>query len=156
MVQDWQHRQPTGLVTEFALDFTQDTEEHTQISMDWQDVSWKKWKELPSVNHFSGVLVGGDQEGVLSFMLKDSTVDYRDEFKAPFEIDRANGKLNWVNNSSEFKLWSSGIDLQAKAVRANGDFSYAKAKQHNIADLAILAGISTDNAGEAWRYFPQN
>lgn len=59
LVQDWQHRQPTGLVTEFALDFTQDTEEHTQISMDWQDVSWKKWKELPSVNHFSGVLVGG-------------------------------------------------------------------------------------------------
>lgn len=155
LVQDWQHRQPTGLVSEFALDLTQGTEDHTQISMDWQDVSWKKWKELPSVNHFSGVLIGGAQQGILSFSLKDSIVDYRDEFKAPFEISNASGKLNWINNSSEFKLWSSGVNLQAKAVKANGDFSYAKAKQHDIADLAILAGISTDDAGEAWRYFPQ-
>ncbi|WP_265504168.1 AsmA2 domain-containing protein YhdP [Providencia rustigianii] len=155
MVQDWQHRQPTGVVTEFSLDLTQDLQDHMQISMDWQDVSWKKWKELPSVNHFSGVLMGNSQEGNLSFSLKDSIVDYRDEFKAPFEISSAKGKLHWVNNDSEFKLWGPSIDLQANSVWANGSFSYAQAKKSDVTDLAILLGISTDDAGNAWRYFPQ-
>ncbi len=41
MVQDWQHRQPTGVVSEFALDITQNMPENVQINMDWQNVSWK-------------------------------------------------------------------------------------------------------------------
>lgn len=64
-VQEWQHRQPKGLLSVFALDITPDQLEHTQIDMDWQDVSWKKWKQLPSVDHFTGVLVGNAQRGVL-------------------------------------------------------------------------------------------
>ncbi|HBO23065.1 MAG TPA: DUF3971 domain-containing protein [Providencia sp.] len=155
MVQDWQHRQPTGVVTEFSLDVTQDTVEHTQISMDWQDVSWKKWKQLPSVNHFSGVLNGGTDGGNLSFSLLNSDVDYQDEFKAPFEISRATGQLNWLNNDSEFKLWSQSLDVQAKSLWVNGEFTYAQAKKDPYADLAILAGIRLEDAGDAWRYFPQ-
>lgn len=155
MVQDWQHRQPTGVVSEFALDATQNRPESLQISVDWQDVSWKKWKELPSVDHFSGVLIGGMQSGGISFNLQDSKVDYRDEFKAPFNISTAKGQLYWVDNDSEFKLWSSALDVQARSLWANGEFRYAKAKKGNYADLAILAGIRLNDAGDAWRYFPQ-
>lgn len=155
MVQDWQHRQPTGVVSEFALDLTQNMPEHMQISMDWQDVSWKKWKALPSINHFSGVLAGSMQSGGASVSLQDSQVDYRDEFKAPFEIKTANGQLYWLDNDSEFKLWSPSLDVQAKSLWANGEFRYAKAKKGNYADLAILAGLRLDDAGDAWRYFPQ-
>lgn len=155
IVQDWQHRQPSGVISEFALDITQDMPEHTQISMDWQDVSWKKWKELPSVDHFSGVLVGGMQSGGAAIRLQDSIVDYRDEFKAPFEIKTAKGQFYWVDNDSEFKLWSPSLDLQATSIWANGEFRYAKAKKGNYADLAILAGLRLDDAGDAWRYFPQ-
>ncbi|MDD9340916.1 MAG: AsmA2 domain-containing protein YhdP [Providencia heimbachae] len=155
MVQDWQHRQPTGVVTEFSLDLTQDTLDHTQISMDWRDVSWRKWKQLPSVEDFSGVLAGDMEGGELSFTLQDSQIDYRDEFKAPFEINSAKGQLYWLNNDSEFKLWSKSLDVQAKSLWANGEFSYAEAKKNKSADLAILAGIRLDDAGDAWRYFPQ-
>ncbi|WP_369308690.1 AsmA2 domain-containing protein YhdP [Providencia rettgeri] len=155
MVQDWQHRQPTGVVSEFALDVTQNRPESLQISLDWQDVSWKKWKELPSVDHFSGVLAGGMQSGGISFNLQDSEVDYRDEFKAPFNISSAKGQLYWVDNDSEFKLWSPSLDVQATSLWANGEFRYAKAKKGGYADLAILSGIRLDNAGDAWRYFPQ-
>ena len=155
MVQDWQHRQPTGIVSEFSLDITQDTLEHAQVSMDWQDVSWKKWKQLPSVNHFSGVLSGGLQDGEFAFTLKDSNIDYQDEFKAPFEIDRAKGKIHWLDNESEFKLWSELLDVQAKSLWVNGEFTYAQEKKDKQDDLAILAGIRLDDAGDAWRYFPQ-
>ncbi|WP_275075777.1 AsmA2 domain-containing protein YhdP [Providencia rettgeri] len=155
MVQDWQHRKPTGVVSEFALDATQNKPESLQVSLDWQDVSWKKWKELPSVDHFSGVLIGGMQSGGISFNLQDSEVDYRDEFKAPFNISSAKGQLYWVDNDSEFKLWSSALDVQATSLWANGEFRYAKAKKGNYADLAILSGIRLDDAGDAWRYFPQ-
>ncbi|HGN1704339.1 TPA: AsmA2 domain-containing protein YhdP [Providencia rettgeri] len=155
MVQDWQHRQLSGVVNEFALDITQNMPEHTQISMDWQDVGWKKWKDLPSMDHFSGVLVGSMQSGGAAIRLQDSVVDYRDEFKAPFEIKTAKGQFYWVDNNSEFKLWSPSIDLQAKSLWANGEFRYAKAKKGNYADLAILAGLRLDDAGDAWRYFPQ-
>ncbi|WP_272517063.1 AsmA2 domain-containing protein YhdP [Providencia sp. PROV194] len=155
MVQDWQHRQPTGVVSEFALDITQNMPENVQINMDWQNVSWKKWKELPSVNHFSGVLIGGMQSGSATVSLQDSEVDYRDEFKAPFSIKTATGQFHWVNNASEFKLWSPSLELQAQSLWANGEFRYAKAKKGNYADLAILAGIRLDDAGDAWRYFPQ-
>ncbi|MGG4606630.1 AsmA2 domain-containing protein YhdP [Providencia sp. Me31A] len=155
MVQDWQHRQPSGVVNEFALDITQNMPENMQISMDWQDVGWKKWKELPSVDHFSGVLVGGMQSGGAVIRLQDSNVDYRNEFKAPFEIKTAEGQFYWIDNDSEFKLWSPSLDLQAKSLWANGEFRYAKAKKGNYADLAILAGLRLDDAGDAWRYFPQ-
>ncbi|TOM53782.1 hypothetical protein, partial [Vibrio parahaemolyticus] len=67
-------------------------------------------------------------------------------FKAPFEIKMANGQLYWLDNDSEFKLWSPSLDVQAKSLWANGEFRYAKAKKGNYADLAILAGLRLDDA----------
>lgn len=154
-VQEWQHRQPKGLLSVFALDITPDQLEHTQIDMDWQDVSWKKWKQLPSVDHFTGVLVGNAQRGVLSATLDKSYVDYEPQFKAPFQIDKARGQLYWQNDDNQFKLWSDQLDIQASSLWANGQFSFYQSKKSDDTDLSILAGVNIDNAGEAWRYFPQ-
>ncbi|MDX4946267.1 AsmA2 domain-containing protein YhdP [Providencia manganoxydans] len=154
-VQDWQHRQPKGLLSAFSLDITPDQLDHTQIDMDWQDVSWKKWKQLPSVDNFTGVLVGNMQRGVLEASLENSEVDYQPEFKAPFQISQATGQIHWLNDDKQFKLWSDGLDVQATSLWANGQFSFLKSKQTDEDDLSILAGIRVSDAGDAWRYFPQ-
>lgn len=155
IVQDWQHRSPKGLLSVFSLDVTAEQLDHAQLDMDWQDVSWKKWKQLPSVDHFTGVLVGGMQRGVLSMSLENSEVDYQPEFKAPFQVSQAEGLLYWQNDDQGFKLWSNTLDIRATSLWANGQFSFQQSKIGDDTDLSILAGIRTDDAGNAWRYFPQ-
>ncbi|MTB38929.1 MULTISPECIES: AsmA2 domain-containing protein YhdP [unclassified Providencia] len=154
-VQDWQHRQPKGVLSAFSLDITPEQLDHTQIDMDWQNVSWKKWKQLPSVDHFTGVLVGNMQRGVLDASLENSEVDYEPEFKAPFKVSKAVGRFYWQNDDSQFRLWSDSIDVQAISVWANGQFNFLTSKKRDESDLSILAGISVTDAGDAWRYFPQ-
>ncbi|EKT59610.1 AsmA2 domain-containing protein YhdP [Providencia burhodogranariea] len=154
-VQEWEHRQPKGLLSLFSLDITPEQTDHTEIDMDWQGVSWKKWKQLPSVDNFSGVLVGNMQRGVLNASLENSEVDYEPEFKAPFQIKKAQGQVYWQNDENQFKLWSDDLDVQAISLWANGQFSFLKSKTSDDEDLSILTGIRVDNAGDAWRYFPQ-
>ncbi|EKT59957.1 AsmA2 domain-containing protein YhdP [Providencia sneebia] len=154
-VQDWQHRQPKGLLSTFFLDITPDSRDFTELDMEWQDISWKKWKDLPSVDHFTGMIVGNMERGLIDISLKNSQVDYEPQFKAPFEISQAKGRLFWQNNKDEFKLWADELDIQAISLWANGQFSFLQSKQNDDVDLSILAGIRTDDAGNAWRYFPQ-
>ena len=153
-VQDWQVRQPTGLIKHFSLDITPTQAEQSQIALGWQDLEWKRWKSLPAVSGFSGELAGGKQQGALSFELAESIVDYQPMFKAPFDISQASGKIAWRDDNNGFELWSNGLDIQAKALWGNGDFRYQKDTQQK-ADLNILAGLRLSDAGEAWRYFPQ-
>ncbi|WP_313448626.1 YhdP family protein, partial [Pseudescherichia sp.] len=47
------------------------------------------------------------------------------------------------------------LDIEATGLRARGDFRYLK-PTHDEPWLGILAGISTNDAGQAWRYFPEN
>ena len=47
------------------------------------------------------------------------------------------------------------IDVQATGVRARGGFRYLQ-PQGDDPWLGILAGISTNDGGQAWRYFPEN
>ena len=47
------------------------------------------------------------------------------------------------------------IDVQATGVRARGGFRYLQ-PQDDEPWLGILAGISTNDGGQAWRYFPEN
>jgi len=63
--------------------------------------------------------------------------------------------LNWLRNDKGFQLDGRHIDVKAKAVHARGDFRYLQP----VGDepwLGILAGISTDDGSQAWRYFPEN
>ncbi|MCW2257724.1 uncharacterized protein (TIGR02099 family) [Providencia alcalifaciens] len=154
-VQEWEHRQPKGLLSLFSIDITPEQPDHTEIDMDWQGVSWKKWKQLPSVDNFTGVLVGNMQRGVLDASLENSEVDYEPGFKAPFQIKKAQGQVYWQNDENQFKLWSDALDVQATSLWANGQFSFLKSKKSDDEDLSILTGIRVDNAGDAWRYFPQ-
>ncbi len=62
--------------------------------------------------------------------------------------------LNWVNDDRGFMLDGRNIDVQATGVRAAGGFRYLQPKDDQPW-LGILAGISTDDGGQAWRYFPE-
>ncbi|WP_340609599.1 AsmA2 domain-containing protein YhdP [Xenorhabdus bharatensis] len=154
IVNDWQHRQPKGLIHSFALDITPELADSMDIAVKWQDVSWTRWKDLPSVNDFSGILAGNKQQGNVIFELKNSFIDYRQMFQAPFDIASGAGKIEWKNDQDGLKIWSQGLDLQAKSLWVNGDFNYTE-RRNKPPKLEMLAGIRLDDAGEAWRYFPQ-
>ncbi|PHM71399.1 AsmA2 domain-containing protein YhdP [Xenorhabdus kozodoii] len=153
-VKDWQHRQPKGMIDSFALDITPVLPAEMGIRLKWRGVSWLRWKELPSINQFSGMLAGNKQGGDLHFALKNSTIDYGNKFQAPLEIARSAGKVSWENAQNGMEVWSQGLDVQAKSLWLNGNFRYLKPRQGQPV-LAMLAGIRVNDLGEAWRYFPR-
>ncbi|MDC9605514.1 AsmA2 domain-containing protein YhdP [Xenorhabdus griffiniae] len=154
IVKDWQQRQPKGVIDNFALDITPALPDDMGIRLKWQDVSWLRWKELPSVNHFSGSLAGNKHWGKLNLALKNSTIDYGNMFQAPLEITRSEGQVFWKNGQDGMEVWSQGLDLQAKSLWLNGNFHYRKPHSKPPV-LAMLAGIRVNDLGEAWRYFPK-
>ncbi|OTA17495.1 TIGR02099 family protein [Xenorhabdus vietnamensis] len=153
-VKDWQHRQPTGMIDNFALDITPELPDDMGIRMKWRDISWLRWKELPAINHFSGMLDGNKQWGNLNFALKNSMIDYGSMFQAPLDITSSEGQIFWRNNQNGMEVRSQGLDLQAKSLWLNGNFHYLKPRDQQPV-LAMLAGIRVNDLGEAWRYFPK-
>ena len=152
-VRQWQYRQFSGTVSDFALDLTPDNFAHSAIEMRWQDVAWKRWQDIPSVEHFNGQLKGSLQQGEASFALADSLIDTGDLFKAPLNIQQGKGTLYWQHQDDNLALWNHGIDIQATSAWVNGDFRYEK--QGDDQQLSILSGVRVTNAGDTWRYLPE-
>ncbi|HGJ5897609.1 AsmA2 domain-containing protein YhdP [Arsenophonus apicola] len=152
-ISDWQKRQPKGQLIALALDITPDKPEKALIDVTWQDISWIRWKDLPSVSHFSGSLRGSQQGGVFSFNLNNSFIEYAPMFKAPLEISTGQGTISWSEEDNSRQIWSENLQLQAKSLSTTGDFRYLAIKDQPPI-LSILLGAQLTDAGEAWRYFP--
>lgn len=152
-VRQWQYRQFSGMVSDFALDLTPNDFERSAIDIKWNDVAWKRWQEIPSVEHFNGHLKGSMQNGQLNFALKDSEIDTGELFKAPLNIKSGSGTLYWQHQKDELSLWSQELDVQATSAWVNGDFRYEKQGDNQV--LSILTGVRVSNAGDAWRYLPE-
>ncbi|HAJ3962159.1 TPA: AsmA2 domain-containing protein, partial [Escherichia coli] len=80
---------------------------------------------------------------------------YETVFRAPLEIADGQATISWLNNNKGFQLDGRNIDVKAKAVHARGGFRYLQ-PANDEPWLGILAGISTDDGSQAWRYFPEN
>ncbi|CDG22965.1 conserved protein of unknown function [Xenorhabdus poinarii G6] len=155
VVKDWQRRQPKGVIDRFALDITPAFPDEMGIRLNWRDVSWLHWKELPAINHFSGMLAGNVQGGTLQFGLKNSVIDDGARFQAPLEIASSEGKIVWKKEHDGLAISGQGLDLQAKSLWLNGNFRYLKPHDKPPV-LAMLAGIRVNDIGESWRYFPKS
>lgn len=145
---------PKGFLSALALDIPLKQPEKAKFIARWQDVSWQPWSKLPGIEHFDGHAEGNLSAGYIQTNLTDSILPYEQVFKAPLEVKTASGQLYWSNNESGWKLWSKALDVQAKALWVNGDFSFSSSEEQG-SWLSILAGIHTDDAKEAWRYYPQ-
>lgn len=152
-VRQWQYRQFSGVVNDFALDLTPENFEQSAINLSWENVSWKRWQEIPSVQHFSGQLKGSVQRGELNFALADSEIDTGKLFKAPLNIEKGKGTVYWQHSGDNLSLWSQGLDVKATSVWIAGDFRYEK--QGEDQRLSILSGVRVTNAGDTWRYLPE-
>lgn len=145
---------PHGRLTHLGLDIPIEKLNDTQISAYWQDIGWKAWNALPGINHFNGNLNGNLAKGKLSIGLHDSLVDFPKMFREPIPIAQAAGEFNWLNNEQQIELWSQGLDIQAKSLWVNGDFSYIKPTSGKT-QLQILSGIHLYDVQDAWRYYPE-
>ena len=121
----------------------------------WSDLAWKQWKLLPGAEHFSGTLSGSVENGLLTASMKQAKMPYETVFRAPLEIADGQATISWLNNDKGFQLDGRNIDVKAKAVHARGGFRYLQ-PANDEPWLGILAGISTDDGSQAWRYFPEN
>ncbi|MDR9889715.1 AsmA2 domain-containing protein YhdP [Pseudenterobacter timonensis] len=151
----WEATQPSGQIKTLALDIPLQATDKIRFNAAWDDLAWKQWKMLPGAQHFSGTLEGSAENGRLTAQMRDATMPYKTVFRAPLEIKKGTATLSWLKNEKGFQLDGRHIDVTAKAVRARGDFRYLQ-PAHDEPWLGILAGISTDDGGQAWRYFPEN
>ncbi|HAI8717103.1 AsmA2 domain-containing protein YhdP [Escherichia marmotae] len=151
----WRSTQPSGKINTLALDIPLQAAEKTRFQASWSDLAWKQWKLLPGAEHFSGTLSGSVENGLLTASMKQAKMPYETVFRAPLEIVDGKAALSWLNNDKGFQLDGRNIDVKAKAVHARGGFRYLQ-PANDEPWLGILAGISTDDGSQAWRYFPEN
>ncbi|MFP3014658.1 MAG: YhdP family protein [Arsenophonus sp.] len=152
-INDWQKRKLKGKLIALALDIIPCKPEKTLIDLIWQDISWIRWKDLPSVSHFSGLLRGTKKVGMFSFNLNKSFVEYSPMFKEQLEIYTGNGTIFWSEEDNERQIWSKNLEIQVKSLWTRGNFSYLAPK--NIPPtLSILVGAKLTDISDAWRYFP--
>ncbi|MEC9494116.1 MULTISPECIES: AsmA2 domain-containing protein YhdP [Escherichia] len=151
----WRSTQPRGKINTLALDIPLQAAEKTRFQASWSDLAWKQWKLLPGAEHFSGTLSGSVENGLLTVSMKKAKMPYETVFRAPLEIADGKATLSWLNNDKGFQLDGRNIDVKATAVHARGGFRYLQ-PANDEPWLGILAGISTDDGSQAWRYFPEN
>lgn len=151
----WKTTQPTGNIDALALDIPLQATEKTRFQAVWRNLAWKQWQLLPGAEHFSGRAEGSVENGALSAKMENARMPYETVFRAPLEIASGVARLSWVKNEKGFMLDGRDIDVQAKAVHARGGFRWLQ-PEGDEPWLGILAGISTDDGGQAWRYFPEN
>ncbi|EES3068653.1 AsmA2 domain-containing protein [Escherichia coli] len=151
----WRSTQPSGKINTLALDIPLQAADKTRFQASWSDLAWKQWKLLPGAEHFSGTLSGSVENGLLTASMKQAKMPYETVFRAPLEIADGQATISWLNNDKGFQLDGRNIDVKAKAVHARGGFRYLQ-PAHDEPWLGILAGISTDDGSQAWRYFPEN
>lgn len=151
----WRSTQPSGKINTLALDIPLQAADKTRFQASWSDLAWKQWKLLPGAEHFSGTLSGSVENGLLTASMKQAKMPYETVFRAPLEIADGQATISWLNNDKGFQLDGCNIDVKAKAVHARGGFRYLQ-PANDEPWLGILAGISTDDGSQAWRYFPEN
>ncbi|HDJ9753918.1 TPA: AsmA2 domain-containing protein YhdP [Escherichia coli] len=151
----WRSTQPSGKINTMALDIPLQAADKTRFQASWSDLAWKQWKLLPGAEHFSGTLSGSVENGLLTASMKQAKMPYETVFRAPLEIADGQATISWLNNDKGFQLDGRNIDVKAKAVHARGGFRYLQ-PANDEPWLGILAGISTDDGSQAWRYFPEN
>ncbi|EHE9873407.1 AsmA2 domain-containing protein [Escherichia coli] len=151
----WRSTQPSGKINTLALDIPLQAADKTRFQASWSDLAWKQWKLLPGAEHFSGALSGSVENGLLTASMKQAKMPYETVFRAPLEIADGQATISWLNNDKGFQLDGRNIDVKAKAVHARGGFRYLQ-PANDEPWLGILAGISTDDGSQAWRYFPEN
>ncbi len=151
----WKNLRPQGHLQKLALDIPLQQPEKTRLQGRWRDLSWQQWKLLPGAQHVSGDVAGSLEDGLLHLNLHDAVMPYSGVFKAPLEIVHGAGAFHWRHSADGFSLLGQQLDVQAKALRARGDFRYSQLN-NDAPWLGIVAGISTTDAGQAWRYFPHN
>ncbi|MGK2946239.1 MAG: AsmA2 domain-containing protein YhdP [Candidatus Malihini olakiniferum] len=146
--------QPEGLLTQLALDIPLKQPEKSCFQAVWHDLRWQAWQWLPGGQKVSGTLSGSLERGRATFTLSQGVLSSGNQFRAPFEIQQASGAVDWRNANEGWKVWSKGLNVQARALQIRGDFQYC----HMVNEeprLDILAGIRLTNASDAWRYFPE-
>jgi len=151
----WRTMQPSGRLAQLALDIPLQATEQTRFQASWKDIAWKQWKLLPGVENLGGTLSGSVGNGRLKIDMANAKMPYKTVFPEPLEIAQGVATLYWQKNAQGFQLDGRDIDVQANALHAHGGFRFLQPKVGEPW-LGILAGINVSDAGQAWRYFPEN
>lgn len=151
----WQSLQPEGSVDSLAIDFSLAKPQTSRFLASWHNLSWKSWKSVPAITGLSGSGSGSFDHGQLRVSGGPQNITVGNEFRAPLEMERFSGDLTWDTRDGNLLLEGNNLKARARSVDSRGDFRYQQPKDGKPR-LDILAGINVLDAGDAWRYFPQN
>lgn len=154
LIENWRSLRPQGDVDALALDIPLQQPENGRMQIKWHNLSWQHWKVLPGISNLKGEANGSFVNGQVKIDMGRADVPYGDMFQAPLEIGQARGALNWQRDANGLTLVGRDLDVQARSLRARGDFRYQQ-NSGKAPRLDILAGIKVTDAGDAWRYFPK-
>ncbi len=150
----WNDLAPKGHLATLAMDIPLNDSGKTRFAARWRDVAWQQWQLLPGADNVSGMAAGTAAAGQISLALTDSTLPYKEMFRAPLDVSSARVNLEWTNDASGLVLAGKDLDIQARALWATGDFRFHKPAAGQPW-LDILSGMRLTDAAQAWRYFPE-
>ncbi|WMY95506.1 MAG: DUF3971 domain-containing protein [Arsenophonus sp.] len=143
-----------GNIVRLLLDVTPKYPEKTLIDITCNDMSLINFKNIFSIDHFSGSFKGGYLGGIFCFNLYNSKIEYRSMFQIPLCISSGYGTIFWSRKDKLDVILGKNINLKAKSLWINGDFRYL-IDNKNQSMLSVLAGAKLKNIGDVWHYFPQ-
>ncbi|BGI50992.1 MAG: AsmA2 domain-containing protein YhdP [Arsenophonus endosymbiont of Ceratovacuna japonica] len=152
-INDWLKYQLKGKLSVISLDIIPNKPEKMLINLIWKNISCKHWKNIPSINHFNGSLISNNKNGMLSFRLNNSFIEYGSIFKLPLKITNGQGIIFWLKENKSQQIWSQNLILKAKSLLINGNFRYLTS-ENNDPILSILVGAKLTNINDIWSYIP--
>ncbi len=119
----------------------------------FQELSLDAWKKLPGISNFSGGFRLQPDRARLELDTRAARVDLTPLFRAPLDIDRLQGTLEWRRNGDDWVLQGSGLALDTPDLS-----TISRLRVERLGELPPVMDIQTDfhdgNGSHASRYYP--
>ena len=140
-----------------ALLFADLTHSHYALKADFDKVSVAKLNHFPEFNNLSGSIRGTQQQGTVFFNSQNMLVDIKNVFRAPLEINRFKGQLNWEQFCEELQLTTNNLQLDSPYLNSQNRFSLSIPKNDSSVFIDWqTAFYDIKDVSQLKRYFPLN
>ncbi len=123
------------------------------IQGSFHEVSLNAWKKLPGISNFSGEFQIQRNRARLELDTRAARVDLTPLFRAPLDIDRLQGALEWRRTGNGWVLQGSELALDTPDLS-----TISRLRVERLGEQPPVMDIQTDfhhgNAAHASRYYP--
>ncbi len=119
----------------------------------FHELSLHSWKKLPGISHFSGEFQLRHDQARLELDTRTARVDLTPLFRAPLDINRLQGALEWRRTGDGWVLQGSGLALDTPDLS-----TISRLRVERLGEQPPVMDIQTDfhdgDGSHASRYYP--